>query len=129
MILDGELDAAVVAEADFKDERLQPVIPNPTAAAHEWCRRQRATPINHMVVVKQSLSQDNPEAIREIFRVLRESKQAAAATPNLDTLQFGLEANRRSLELIIEYSVQQRLIPRRIGVDELFDDVTRRLDG
>jgi 4,5-dihydroxyphthalate decarboxylase len=128
MLLSGELDAGVVGAPDFNDPRLQPLIPNPTAAAQEWCRRRSATPINHMVVVKESLSKDNPDAVREIFRLLRESKQAAPAQV-LDTLQFGLETNRRSLELIIEYSAQQRLIPRRFEVDELFDDVTRALDG
>ena len=34
---------------------------------------------------------------------------------------------RRSLELIIGYSAQQKLIPRAFAVDELFDDVTRAL--
>ena len=129
MLLNGELDAAVVGGPDLKDPRLQPVIPNPTAATQEWCQRHRVTPINHMVVVKESLSKSNPEAVKEIFRLLRASKQAATAAANsLDPLQFGVEANRRSLELIIDYSVQQRLLPRRFEVDELFDDVTRGLD-
>jgi 4,5-dihydroxyphthalate decarboxylase len=34
---------------------------------------------------------------------------------------------RCSLELIIEYSAQQKLIPRAFAVDELFDDVARAL--
>jgi 4,5-dihydroxyphthalate decarboxylase len=34
---------------------------------------------------------------------------------------------QRSLELIIDYSVQQRLIPRAFKVDELFDEATRAL--
>ena len=37
------------------------------------------------------------------------------------------DAMRRSLEMIIGYSAQQRLIPRAFAVDELFDDVTRTL--
>jgi len=83
-----------------------------------------------MVVVKEPLSKSNPEAVREIFRLLRDSKQAASLAANSpDPLQFGVEANRRSLELIIDYAAQQRLIPRRFEVDELFDDVTRSLDG
>jgi 4,5-dihydroxyphthalate decarboxylase len=129
MLLNGELDAGVVGAADLKGP-LQPVIANPAAASQEWCRRHRATPINHMVVVKESLSKSNPEAVREIFRLLCESKQAASPAANaLDPLQFGVEANRSSLELIIDYSVQQRLISRRFEVDELFDDVTRGLGG
>jgi 4,5-dihydroxyphthalate decarboxylase len=62
--------------------------------------------------------------------MLWESKQAAnlpdAGTPK-DALRFGVEANRRSLETIIDYCVRQRLIPRRFTVDELFDDAMRAL--
>jgi 4,5-dihydroxyphthalate decarboxylase len=130
MLLNGELDAGVVSGADLKDPRLQPVIPNPIAAAQEWCQRNQATPINHMVVIKQSLSRSNPETVKEFFRLLRESKQAAPPAINeFDPLRFGVEANRRSLELIIDYSARQRLIPRPFEVDELFDDVTRAVDG
>jgi 4,5-dihydroxyphthalate decarboxylase len=41
---------------------------------------------------------------------------------------FGVEANRRNLEVVIDYVYQQRLIPKHFRVDELFDDVTRKLD-
>lgn len=126
MLLDGELDAGVVGGPDLKDDRLQPVIVNPGAAAETWCR-QKALPINHMLVVKESLAQANPTAVREIYRALRESKPPAADTA-VDPIQFGLANIRRSLDLIIDYSVQQKLIPRAFAVDELFDEVTRSLD-
>ncbi len=50
------------------------------------------------------------------------------AAGELDMTPFGLEANRRNLEVAIDYVHQQRLIPKRFKVDELFDDVTRSLD-
>ena len=128
MLLDGEIDAGVVGGLDLKDSRLRPVIPNPTEAAEAWCQRHGALPINHMVVVKESLAKSRSSAVREIYRLLLESKQAALPSGNtLDTLQFGVENNRRSLELIIEYSRRQGLIPRRFEVNELFDDATRGL--
>ena len=40
---------------------------------------------------------------------------------------FGVEACRPALEKIIEYAAQQRLIPRRFTVDELFDYTTRKM--
>jgi len=128
MLLDGEIEAGVVGGPDLNDPRLRPVIPNPNEAAQVWCRKNGALPINHMAVVKESLRQSNPAAVREIFRMLRESKQVAPAPVGVDTLQFGVEKIRLSLELIIEYSVQQKLIPKRVGVDELFDEVTRELN-
>jgi len=76
-----------------------------------------------MVVVSERLSRDHPEAVREVFRLLRESAaRAPAASP-----RFSADEMRRSLETIIRYSAQQGLIPRAFSVDELFDDVTRTL--
>ena len=47
----------------------------------------------------------------------------------IDFLAFGLTACRPALQTIITYALQQRLIPRKIEVDDLFDDTTRALDG
>ena len=127
MRVDGEIDAGLVGAADLSDARLRPVIVNPSEAAQDWCRRHNALPINHMLVVKESLRQSNPSAVDEIYRLLRASKQAAPAASGIDTLQFGVDKIRRSLELIIQYSVDQKLIPRRFEVNELFDEATRRL--
>jgi 4,5-dihydroxyphthalate decarboxylase len=125
MLLDGEIDAGLVGAPDLKDTRLQPVIENPSEAALAWCERNGALPINHMLVVKESLIQANPAAVKEVFGLLRESKQAASAAGNaIDPIQFGLENIRRSLELIIEYSMQQKLIAKKFAVEELFNEVT-----
>jgi len=128
MLLDGEIDAGVVGGPDLKEPRFRSVIPNPNEAAQAWCQRHGAVPINHMVVVKESLAKSNSEVVKEIYRVLRASKQAAATASTFDPLQFGVEHVRPSLELIIKYSVQQKLIPRSFEVNELFDEVARGLN-
>jgi 4,5-dihydroxyphthalate decarboxylase len=74
------------------------------------------------------LRRTHPAAVQEIFRALRASKAAAPTLAGLDTIQFGVENIRRSLELILKYSAQQKLIPRRVEVDELFDELTRGLN-
>lgn len=128
MLMEGELDAAVVGSVP-DDSRLKTLIPDPAAAARDWHTRNQALQINHMVVVKESLSKSDPRAVQEVFRLLVESRRAAGlpAGAGIDTNPFGVEANRRNLEVAIEYVYQQRLIPRRFEVDELFDDVTRAL--
>jgi len=130
MLLAGEIDAAIMA-AIPTDPKLKPVIPDPAAAARAWQERHRALQINHMVVVKESLTRSNPEAVREVYRLLLASKRAAGlpAAGEIDTIPFGVEANRRNLEIAIDYVYRQRLTPRRLNVDELFDDVTRTLQG
>lgn len=130
MLFDGELDAIVLGDKTLKDPRLKRLIPDPDRAAQEWHARNRAIQINHMVVVKDSLSKSDPDAVREVFRLLKESKRLAPppAPGALDMTPIGLETMRRDLDIAIEYVHQQKLIPRRFSVDEIFDDVTRKLD-
>jgi 4,5-dihydroxyphthalate decarboxylase len=129
MLLAGEVDAAVSGERVQSDPRVVPLIPDPDAAARAWRDKHGAIQINHMVTVKASLSKSQPNAVREICRLLAESKRMAGPPPagEPDTTPFGVEANRRNLEVAIDYLYRQRMIPRRFTVDELFDDVTRRL--
>jgi 4,5-dihydroxyphthalate decarboxylase len=130
MLMDGDLDAMVLGDKTLKDPRLKRLIPDPDQAAKEWHTRNGAIQINHMVVVKGAVSKSNPDAVREVYRLLKESKRAAPPPEPgaLDMTPIGLEPNRRNLEIAIEYVYQQRLIPKRYKVEELFDDVTRRLD-
>ena len=128
MLQAGELDAAILGAVPT-DPRLQPVIPGPMQAGLQWQAKHGALQLNHMVVAKASLSQSHPEAVREVFRLLSESKRAAGLphTGETDSIPFGVPALRRSLEIALDYVHQQRLIPSRMSVDQLFDDVTRTL--
>ena len=129
MLLEGELDAAVLTGKDLTNPQFKSLVPDPEAAARTWYQRYQAVPVNHMVTVRESLLQSSPWVAEEIFRLLAESKQAAGLPPanGVDACPFGVEANRKSLDLVIKYAFQQRLIPRAFTVDELFNDVTRVL--
>jgi 4,5-dihydroxyphthalate decarboxylase len=129
MLRDGELDAAIYG-ADLPDDpAFTSVIAQPEAAALKWYAKHKVVPINHMVVVTQKLALSNPAAVKDIYRLLAQGKQAAGLprAGEIDFLPFGLEACRPGLRTIIDYALQQSLIPRKIDVDELFDDTTRRL--
>lgn len=127
MLLAGELDAAVLTGANLKDPRVRPVIADPDAAAKAWYQQYGTVPINHMVTVRESSLQAHPWLAQEMFRLLAEARQTAPAKGGPDPYPFGVEATRKSLELIIRYSAQQGLIPRQYGVDELYDERTRGL--
>lgn len=127
MLVAGDLDAAVLTGASLKDPRVRYVIDNPDAAAQAWHGKHGAVPINHMVTIRQSVLDANPGLEQEIFRLLAEARKAAPARGGPDPFPFGIEPNRRSLELIIRYCSQQGLIPREYAVDELFDERTRGL--
>ena len=120
MLLAGEVDAAVLSDPVPKDARLRSVIPDPAAAAQDWQRRKGAIQVNHMVCVRNSLESS---IVDEVFALLSRSKSLMEKNPNetLDTSPFGLEANRRNLEVAIDYVYRQKLIPKRYAVDELFE--------
>jgi 4,5-dihydroxyphthalate decarboxylase len=128
MLLDGEIDAAVVGDK-LPDPRLKHLISNHEAAAQQWAEKHHGVPINHMVVVREELSRSRPEVIKDVFRQLHESKRAAGLPDGsaLDPYRFGFEACRPILEVIVDYCQRQGLLSRRLSVDELFDDNTRSL--
>ncbi len=128
MLLDGKLDAAIVGDT-LPDPRLKPLVPDADAVARHWAETHGGVPVNHMMVVRKSISESHPDVVKEVYRMLLESRRAAPPPQGglLDPWRFGIEANRRSLEIIIDYSVRQKLIPRAFTVDELFDDTTRAL--
>lgn len=113
MVLSGELDAAIVGELP-RDGRIRPVIPNPAAAAEDWGRRYGAIQINHMVAVKDSVSPSQADAL---YAQLLESREKAGSPP---LNPFGIEENRRNLEVAVECLYRQDMIPRRYAVEELF---------
>jgi 4,5-dihydroxyphthalate decarboxylase len=114
MLFAGEVDAAVTGDAPIADPRIATVIPDAEAAARAWRARKGAIQINHIVSVKDSVSRADAD---EVSRLLGESIRAAGS-PEMNP--YGLEANRRNLEVAIDYVYRQRLIPRRYAVEELF---------
>ena len=128
MLLDGEIDAAVVGDK-LPDPRLRHLIPDPETAAQKWAEKHHGVPINHMVVVREELSRSRPDVVKDVFRQLYDSKRAAglANGPVLDPYRFGVEACRPILEVIVHFCHQQQLLARKLSVDDLFDDTTRSL--
>jgi len=129
MLLDGELDAGIVGD-HLPDPRLKHLIPNAEEVAKQWAQSHGGVPINHLVVIRQGIASARPDVVKEVFRLLYASKQAAKLPDSgtaLDPLRFGIEPNRRTLDIIIDFAFEQGVIPRRFSVDELFDDTTRHL--
>lgn len=128
LLLKGDVDAAIIDPVPA-DPRIVPVFPDAAAAARAWRVRHHAIQINHMVVVKESLTRSNPSAVREVFRLIAESKRAASLSPgpDADGTPCGLAAVRPSLEAAVDTAWRQGLIPRAFTVEDLCNDVTASL--
>jgi 4,5-dihydroxyphthalate decarboxylase len=142
MLLDGEIDAAILGDVEEQGP-LRRLIPDHAAEGLRWARTHGGVAINHMAVIRTSIAEARPDVVREVYRVLKESR-AAAVLPRFDSaqrapgvsreaaglddpLRFGVEATRQSLEQMVAYARQQDLISRGPSADELFADAVRVL--
>src|SRR5258705_9846204 len=69
MLLDGELDAVLGEKSE--NPALKPLFPDVGAEERSWSAKHNVVAINHMVVVSEALSNNNPEVVREVFRLLQ----------------------------------------------------------
>ena len=124
MLRDGVIDAAIVDPVPA-GPRFVPVVPDPDATFRAWQHRHRAGPLNHVIVVRESLAEDD-EAMSELFRLFRESREIAGAAVDRASTPLGLEANRRNLEVAIAVADAQGLLARPLTVDDLVPMSWRR---
>ena len=121
LLLDGEIDAAILGDV-AEEGPLKHLIPDHEAAGRAWAAKHGGVPINHLAVIRKTIADSQPDVVREVYRVLKESRYAANEIPSgaEDPLRFGIPALRASLEQIVAYALRQRLIPRAFTADELF---------
>lgn len=129
LLLDGKVDAAILGLNKPDDPRIQPLIPNPEAAAQRWYARHRMVPPNHMIIVPDALVAQRPDVVRSVFDMLVASRNAATGTQDPDHAPVGIEAHRKSLECAIRFALGQRIIQEPVTVDDLFTPFARDLIG
>ncbi|WP_246794190.1 hypothetical protein [Burkholderia perseverans] len=124
MLRSGELDAAVFGNDLPDDPEFAPLIPDAAAADRLWYEQHRYVPINHVVVATQAVVDAHPQAVRAVYDLLCRGKAAVAAEQagKPDKLLAGYDALRRPLEETLAFCEAQQLLPRKLGVDEIFAD-------
>lgn len=122
MLLNGEVDAAILPSDLTKEHaHIRYLFTDPVKQAEAWVKKYGTVPVNHYFVVAKALADTRPDVVREIYRLLAESKAKAPPSPDgIDFHPFGIEQNRKALELVTLYSVEQLLIPHAFTVEELF---------
>jgi 4,5-dihydroxyphthalate decarboxylase len=127
MLLDGEIDAAILGDVAAQGA-LKHLIPDHEEEGRRWAHTHGGVPINHIAVIHRSIVESRPDVVREVYRLLAESRAAATLPGGLDDpLRFGVAATRTSLEQMVAYASQQGLISRCPTADELFADAVRIL--
>ena len=127
MMLTGELAATLQGVDLPKDPRVERLVPDPFNAAKAWFAREGVVPINHIFVVHESVARAHPDAVREIYRMIKQSRDLTEGGLPDPFPPLGLEANRKGLELASDWAFEQKIIPHKLTVDELFNDLTAGL--
>jgi len=129
MLMDGELDAAILG--DVKEEgTLKHLFHDHEAAGRAWANTHGGVPINHLMVIRKSIAEERPDVVREVYRVLKESRATAGSmyeSGELDPLRFGIARIQKSLATIIGYGLEQQLIKERVTPEEIFAPAARIL--
>lgn len=128
MMLDGELAATLQGIDLPKDPRVERLVPDPHAAARDWYAREGVVPINHLFVVHEDIAKQRPDVVRELYRMIGESRDLTDGGLPDPFPPMGFEANRKGIELAVDWALDQKIIPRRLSMEELFDDVTSSLN-
>ncbi len=121
MLRDGAIDAAIFGNDLPKGDEFGPVIVDAAARDLAWSQQHGFVPINHMVVASLDACRRDPGAVKEAYRLLAQAGGAAGvAADGVNRTPFGFEKLRKPVEWIIDACVEQSLLPRRIGIDEVF---------
>ena len=128
MLIEGEIAALITGiDSLSKYASLRPLIPDAQVAAEAWSAKHHAIPINHVFVINSELAQRRPEVVREVYRMLLESRRLAGAHPKSYALNFGFDANRNAIEIFCKWAVDQKIVPRQFTPCELFADAAAPL--
>jgi len=135
----GLIDRSDADLANHPD--VKPLFADAAAEAARFYKKTGVYPINHGMVIKRAAYERNPWAVINILKAFARANDIADAERrehvayHLETglvpadyrkplavrlVNFGLKANRATLELAARYSNQQGLTPRIMKMEELF---------
>ena len=147
MLKRGELAAAIGIAANDPD--LIPLIPNPKETALDWVRQTGIYPINHTVVIRNELLEENPNLGPAVFKAFADARslyvgelEAGIQNPTVADLEneliggilgtplpYGFEANRNVLEVLAAHAEAQGILPAGTSIESLFADNTLSLQA
>jgi ABC-type nitrate/sulfonate/bicarbonate transport system substrate-binding protein len=131
---------AAIGDVRTDSPLVKPLIPQAREAGFAYFRKTGVYPINHGVVVKSALLNDNPSLAADLFAAFKQAKaiyleelrdgrartqaddqaRRLAEVVGDDPFPFGIKANQRAIETIVDFAVEQQVIPRRLSIEELF---------
>ena len=138
LLLSGRCDAAV-GDIRSQSPAIRPLIANAREAGAASFRKTGIYPLNHAVVVKDALLERDPALAAELVALFEAAKarylahlargaELSAADQTAqelgavvgDPFPYGIDANRKALDAILDFAYEQHVTPSRLRLDTLF---------
>jgi 4,5-dihydroxyphthalate decarboxylase len=151
MLLTGDLSAvAGMAPSEFESDNVRALLPDPEASALRALDRSGFYPINHLVVMTESIVEKHPELPIALFECFTEQKrrylerltnQSASDDDEIDArnrklqsmgfdpLPYGVGPNEQVLNELIESGLRQQILSPTSGWEDYFCRSTLDLTG
>ena len=156
LLLSGGCDALITAITPRAflegNPKVKQLFPDVRVAEQNYYRKTHLFPIMHAVAIRTDVVEQSPWLPKAVFEMYSMSKQKAYA--NLETTTalkttlpwvtqefedtrklmgknfwpYGIEANRKELELVMRYVHEQGLVKHRLKFEELFHPSTLKLE-
>ena len=159
MLVEGELDATLLylpernlvdrSEVRFDDRSVvRPLFADQRAEGVRYYRSTGILPLNHCVVVRRELAEDQPWVVLNVYDLFQSAKAAVQSELSAmlepyrrvgvvpaeldrslaeDPLPYGIAAQRVVIETAVQYSYEQGLISKPIPLDAVFSPATADL--
>jgi 4,5-dihydroxyphthalate decarboxylase len=141
LLLSGDCVAAI-GDVRAQSPLIRPLIPNARAAGFEYFRTTGIYPINHTITIRNAVLAEQPGMARELFEAFMRAKIAyyaglrdavpssADAGPaeilhvlGIEPFPYGLDANRKALNAITAFALDQQILQHPWALTDLFASV------
>jgi 4,5-dihydroxyphthalate decarboxylase len=120
MLRAGELDAVIVGNDKPVSADLKDVYPDAEAAGRQFKQKHGFVPVNHVVVVRQSTLDAQPDAVMTFYRAV---ESIWKELPKGSALPLGRAEIEPSVELALRYISAQKMLPRTMTPSEVWSGV------
>ena len=147
MVATGELAAGIGIPGERPD--VVPLLPDAEQAGYDALRQHGLYPINHLVVVKDSLLAAHPGLAEDLFAAYAKAKNQYVARlraggiadpgpadrmyarvmelTGADPLPYGIAPNRAMIDQLVRHTVSQHILDKPYAAEELFPESTHDL--
>jgi 4,5-dihydroxyphthalate decarboxylase len=149
LLANGEIDALTGTQHPAPHPDIAPLFPDARAVEREFFQKTKIFPIMHLVVIRRDVYERDPWIAAHLYRAFEDAKKLALTRMHKghpymlpwvhddiheidhvfggDPYPYGIEANRPTLQALVDYLHEQHFIAKAPPLEDLFVPVEATL--